>query len=150
MGDATLCEHPAIEDPWEHMIYWAHVKSAEKGERANTVDEMCAHLGCSDGGTMTAIEQRMERKGWIVVERFQRWRRVTIVATGKKTKQAPNPVPHWRHRPEHQMEPVALLRLHHPEAFQEMLIQARRERRSLAAYLADFLAESWARRLEDG
>lgn len=148
---AVSVQHPAIEDPWEHMLYWAHVRAADEGAPALIGEEVAELLGCANGGgTMNGIEQRMERKGWIRVERFQRWRRITIMATGKSTATVGAPSPHWRHRPEHGCEPVALLKLHHPEAYQEMLIQARRERRSLAAYLAAFLAKAWACRLEDG
>lgn len=133
--------HPAIEDPWEHMIYWAHVRAAEAGVLAMTHMDLSALLDCCLS-TPTHLEQKMEGRGWISVDRFQRGRRVTIMATGKATKQPVGTAPHWRARPEHQMEPMALLRQRHPDVFQALVVAARRERRSVAAYAADLIVRS--------
>lgn len=133
--------HPAIEDPWEHMIYWAHVRAADAGEPAATHMDLSALLDCCLS-TPTHLEQKMEGRGWLKVERFQRGRRVTIMATGKSTRQPQGTTPHWRSRPEHQLEPMSLLRTRHPEVFQEILVAARRERKSVAAYTADLIARS--------
>jgi hypothetical protein len=122
------------------MLYWAHVRASEEGVPALIGEEVAELLGCANGGgTMNGIEQRMERNGWIRVDRFQRWRRVTIMATGKSTADVGTPAPHWRTRPEHQVEPFALLRMRHPETAAAVLVQARRQRKSPAAFLAELI-----------
>ena len=89
----------AIEDPWEAMVYRSLSRAAENGERCPTSIEIATMLDCSPGGTAAGIVKRLERRGLISVERYQRERRVTIVATGKSTAQVKTPAPHWRTRP---------------------------------------------------
>lgn len=139
--------HPKIEDPWEHMVYWAHVRAAQIGDAAPLRIDLAARIGCESETGITGIEQRMERRGWIKVERFQRERRVEIVATGEKTREPKNKAPHWRQRPEHGCESVALLQRRKPELHRDLLLAARRERKSLAALLVEVIALGWAARL---
>jgi hypothetical protein len=123
------------------MIYWAHVRAADEGSLAPTHMDLSTLLDCCLS-TPTHLEQKMETKGWIKVDRYQRGRRVTIMSTGKSTKEPQGTAPHWRTRPEHQLEPMALLRARHPDVFQQIVVGARRERKSVAAYTADLIARS--------
>ncbi len=133
--------HPAIEEPWEHMIYWAHVRSADAGLPALLKADIVALLDCADS-TVTDVEQRMEAKGWISIARFHRGRRVTITATGKSTA-APKCIrKHWRARPEHQTDPFQLLRLRSPDRAEAVLAAAKREQRSPAAMMMDMIVEA--------
>lgn len=75
--------------------------AADAGLPCPTNNEMSCRLGFkSVSGPINALE-RLQRRGLIVVERFHMERRVTIVATGNKTKVF-NDKPHWRDVPEHQ------------------------------------------------
>lgn len=139
LSQATV--HPAIEDPWEHMIYWAHVRAAEAGELVKLKADLAATLDCSES-TLTTIEQRMELKGWIKVDRYQRGRRVTIMSTGKKTAQPLSTAPHWRGRPEHTDGAFSLMRMRHPDMAQAMLCEARRQRKSPATFMVELMLEA--------
>lgn len=76
-------------------------RAADAGLPCPTNGELAGALGFnSHSGPINALE-RLQRRGLIVVERFQIERRVTIVATGKRTKIF-NDRPHWRDVPEHQ------------------------------------------------
>src|SRR3546814_8934868 len=57
-------------------------------------------IGASSDSTPPTIVRRLEEKGLIKVDRFQRSRRVYIVATDKWTPMPLNTAPHWRNRPQ--------------------------------------------------
>lgn len=83
----------------EEVIYRALVEAAERGERCplNIDLEMLAgYSSCSMG---TAVLQRLEKRGLIVVRRFQRFREVQITATGKWTTRPASQVSHVAHVP---------------------------------------------------
>ncbi|MFC4256293.1 hypothetical protein GRI97_10805 [Altererythrobacter xixiisoli] len=90
---------PAILAPLprsEEVIYRALVEAAERGERCplNIDLEMLAgYNSCSMGA---AVLRRLERRGLIVVRRFQRFREVQITANGQ-----------WTTRPESQRSQIA-------------------------------------------
>ena len=141
--------HPQIEDPWEHMIYWDHVRSADAGQLARSVSDIAAYLDCGEGGTRTTIERRMEDRGWIKVERFQKGRRITIVATGAQTKMPKCVSPHWREKAEHQ-DPLRYLSTRHPDMYARMIKQARRERKGLGAFMAALMIEGFNKLHSEG
>jgi len=90
----------AIEDPWERMVYSRLYEAAEIGAPCPTVTELATMLECGEGGTTAGIIARLERRGLVHVERYQRTRRVTITETGKSTAQPANTATHWRKRPQ--------------------------------------------------
>lgn len=91
----------AIEDPWEAMVYRELHRAAEAGQPCASNADLGDTIGSinSTGSTVAGIVKRLEMRGLITVERYQRERRVTIVATGKSTAEVRTPAPHWRTRP---------------------------------------------------
>jgi hypothetical protein len=81
-------------------VYLAYNRAAELGLPAPTCDELCELLDEGDGGPVVAttvnITRRLEKRGLIKVRRYQRYREVQIVATGKWTADARCRTPHWR------------------------------------------------------
>jgi hypothetical protein len=69
----------------ERTTYHALVEAADAGLPCPTnidIEMLCGYNSCSMGPVMV---RRLERKGFIRVERFQRFRIVEIVASGKRT-----------------------------------------------------------------
>jgi len=69
----------------ERTTYRALVTAAEAGLPCPTnidIEMLCGYNSCSMGPVMV---RRLERKGLIRVERFQRFRIVEIVASGRRT-----------------------------------------------------------------
>lgn len=91
----------AIARAKDQRIYAAMCAAAEAGARAPTADQLCELLdedgsgGPSISGTVLML-RRLEQRGLIRIRRFQRYREVQIVATGKWTAAAPCRTPHWR------------------------------------------------------
>lgn len=74
----------------ERTTYRALVEAAEAGLPCPSnidIEMLCGYNSCSMGPVMV---KRLERKGLIRVERFQRFRIVEIVATGARTARAAN------------------------------------------------------------
>lgn len=96
----------AIARAKDQRIYAALCEAAEAGARAPTADQLSELLdedgtgGPSISGTMLILS-RLEKQGLIRIRRFQRYREVQIVATGRWTAAAPCQTPHWRDRSTH-------------------------------------------------
>lgn len=70
--------------------------AAEAGRELDANDDIAEHLGFSGSGTVRGIMLRLERKGYIVTESYQRGRRVFSKRMGKWTQAPLCTVPHWR------------------------------------------------------
>ena len=85
--------------PEERKILEIVTDAANAGEPCPTNTELADRLGFkSHSGPLGAL-QRLQKRGLITLERFQVERRVTINATGKRTK-VYNTQPHWRDIPD--------------------------------------------------
>lgn len=74
----------------ERTTYRALAEAARAGLPCPSnidIEILCGYNSCSMG---PALVKRLERKGLIRVERYQRFRIVEIVATGERTAQASN------------------------------------------------------------
>ncbi|WP_179505728.1 MULTISPECIES: hypothetical protein [unclassified Sphingomonas] len=74
----------------ERTTYRALAEAAQAGLPCPTnidIEMLCGYNSCSMGPVMV---KRLERKGLIRVERYQRFRIVEIVATGERTARAAN------------------------------------------------------------
>jgi len=74
--------------PWEMIAYDALYNAAEGGLPCPINLDIEMLFGCSSGSTVPKYIRRLEEKGLIVVKRYQRFREVQIVATGKWTKRS--------------------------------------------------------------
>lgn len=75
---------------WEMIAYDAIYNAAESGEPCPLNLDIEMMLGCNSTSTAPKVVRRLERKGLIVVERFQKYRRIQVVATGKWTADSPS------------------------------------------------------------
>lgn len=82
----------------EGRVYRALFRAANRGDACPSQAVLAMIVGYeSEGGTVKLL-QRLEARGMIRVERFNRSRRVTIVATKKRTAKTGETEPHWRFR----------------------------------------------------
>jgi len=90
----------------EETVYHALAGAADRGEGCPTGEAIRDLLGAQTASASSKILARIERKGWIRVESFARGRRVTILRTGKATRDPGNTAPHWRQTKEAARSPI--------------------------------------------
>lgn len=76
--------------PWEAVAYDEIVEAAFTGTPCPTGLDIEMLIGCNSSSVAPTVVKRLERKGLIVVRRFQRFREVQIVATGQWTARSPH------------------------------------------------------------
>jgi DNA-binding MarR family transcriptional regulator len=121
-------------------------EAAEIGAPCPTNEDLGDRLGFGLSAP-PQILNRLERRGLIIVERYQRSRRVTIIATGKATAPVKNTAPHWRKRPA-SMPSVSTtyVQQRKPDLAREMMVAARREGKTLQDYMLDLIWDGWCSR----
>ena len=135
----------------EQIVYEALVSAAERMEPCPKHDELNAMIGCSSTSASPTIVKRLEEKGLIEVERFQRTRQVCIVATGKCTSRPLNTVPHWRNRPPETLRPAPhTIAERKPNMAAEIMSWANHRGVSLSDALADLVFVGWEVEKERG
>lgn len=75
--------------PNEAIIYDELCRAAEAGEVCPNYLDLNELVGLESSSASPSIVGRLERKGLIFVVRFQRFRRVKIIATGQWTARSP-------------------------------------------------------------
>jgi len=128
-----------IEDPWEMMIYRALRDAADDGRPCPTADDLSDLIGANAVATTVGVMQRLERRGPIQVERYQRARRVTIVETGAKTAEPANQSPHWREI----SVTLGTLRRQRPADANAIVFEAARRKMRVADFLSDLVWAGW-------
>lgn len=76
--------------PAEAIVFQAINAAAENDEVCPNVLDLLELVGCESLSTPPTIVKRLEAKNLIRVIRYQRFRRVQIVATGKWTARSPS------------------------------------------------------------
>lgn len=92
---------PLTPEQKEVAMYAELTRCAELGLPCPRADDFAELLGGEEGGaisTTVLVMHRLEQQGLIHVERFQRARVVTILASGKRTAEPNCKTPHWRSR----------------------------------------------------
>ena len=69
----------------KRIVYAMLRKAAEMGDECPSNNVLCAAIDATSVGTPSVIVSKLEAEGLIKVDRGRRWRRVTIVETGKST-----------------------------------------------------------------
>ncbi len=134
---------PALSST-EASILSALTDAAARGLRCPTNEDLADMLGLRAVSSPVWLMQRLEARGAIRVERFQRERRVTIVATGQATAAVRNPAPHWRDRPRDVPAPSpSQLRERRPDTAGAIMAEARRQHVAPAEFLADLVWRGW-------
>ena len=125
-------------------------EATEAGRQAPTADDIQERTGCNSISTTVNLVRRLELRGLIEVERFQRTRRITLVSTGKRTAAVSNETPHWRKgaRPRSvPAVPISYVQQRKPELAREMIVAARREGLSVQDFLGELVWAGWKARL---
>lgn len=82
--------------PNERSVYDFIEAAAAEDRELEPNDEIAHQCGWSGTGTVSDILRRLERKGVIKVESFQRGRKVWVARMEKWTAAPPCTAPHWR------------------------------------------------------
>ena len=144
MNDMTL-------SPWERAVLACVTEAADAGRAAPTGDELQECCGCDSISTTVNLVQRLERKGLIQVERYQRTRRITVLATGKATAPVTNRTPHWRTKKRPGRMPSASLHMvkaRDPDMAMQIIKAARREGMGLDDFIVELVWAGWQSREE--
>ena len=150
IANGVMTPEPDLS-PWERAVLACIAAAAEAGRTAPTGDELQECCGCESISTTVHLVQRLERKGLIRVQRYQRTRRITILATGKATAPVTNKTPHWRTRKRPGRLPSAALpalKSRRPDIAMEIIKAARREGMALDDFIAELVWAGWQSREE--
>ena len=129
----------------ETIAYQAVFAAAEAGAPCPSADDLAEALGFRSVSGTVDVLHRLERRGLIKVDRYQRGRQVTIVSTGKKTAEPSCRVSHWRiARPPVPTPPIAMIRERKPDVARDIEMAARRDGRALQDYLGDLVFAGWS------
>lgn len=134
---------------WERTILDAIVDAAEHGRPAPKAIELQDLCGCLSISITVHIVRRLERKGLIRVERYQRSRRITIVSTGRTTAAVSNRTPHWRSKPRPASLPaptLAKIRERDEDFARELMRAAREEKMEFGDFLVELVWTGWQAR----
>jgi hypothetical protein len=124
-------------------------EATEAGRQAPTADDIQERTGCNSISTTVNLVRRLERRGLIMVERFQRTRRITVMETGKRTADVGNETPHWRSAPRPRGVPavaISYVQQRKPDLAREMIVAARREGLSVQDFLGELVWAGWKAR----
>jgi hypothetical protein len=124
----------------EQRVFDICVADAEAGRPLTPNDEIAAEIGATGAGTVPGILARIEAKGHISREIYQRGRMVCIVATGKCTAPPECQVIHWRKLADRAPTPaIHQLRQHDMSLAQWIETEARRTGRSHLDFLEELV-----------
>lgn len=76
--------------PNETIVYDALCEAASLGAVCPNYLDLNELIGAESSSTSPSIVKRLEDRGFIRVQRWQRFRQVTICATGESTMKSPN------------------------------------------------------------
>lgn len=135
-----------LMSPREAAVYRMLAEAAAHGRECPSNDDLCAVLACPSSSTPADAITRLERKGLIRVQRYQRARRVQIVVSGDWTAEPGNTAPHWRDRPKGKDMPTPAA--HHvqrrePDISAQIAVWASRRGVKLVDALADLVFVGW-------
>lgn len=131
--------------PADALLLSTLTDAADRGVPCPTNEDLADMLGFGLSAP-PGIMRRLEMRGLIRVEKYQRERRVTIMSTGNKTAEVRTPAPHWRDRPRDVPAPPAhAVRVQRPDTARDIMATAQRLGRAPADFLADLVWLGWSR-----
>jgi SOS-response transcriptional repressor LexA len=132
--------------PTEALTLALIERAADQGQRAPTCDEIQELIGCESSSTPAMLVKYLERKGLIRVERYQRERQITIIATGRATAPVKTKAIHWRQRRRPASLPsvsITYVQTRKPELARQIMVAAHREGLSLSDMLLELIWAGW-------
>lgn len=121
-------------------------RAAEEGRPLEPTEIIMEQIGANGVATVPGVLKRLEAKGLITRNVYQRGRQVCIVATGECTAPPNDTSPHWRLRDRSNDPPApAIQQLRQRDMSLAMQIEqeARRSGKSMAEFLADLVYIGW-------
>jgi hypothetical protein len=137
----------------DRRIYGAIAEAARAALPCPTADDLMEVSGYKAVSSTVEAMQRLEAAGVIVVERYQRSRRVQIVSTGQWTALPLNRAPHWRDRPPGEALPLPGVPVVADKAMglaDEIRAWAAKRNVPLSVALADLVYVGWKVEMERG
>lgn len=134
---------------WEQIALAAIVEAADSGSPAPTCDELVERCGCNAVSTTADLVKRLERRGLIRVERYQRSRRIYVLATGKATAEVMNKRPHWRTMPRPASLPSVAstyIQQRKPDLARDIIVAARHEGMNVQEMILELIWIGWQAR----
>lgn len=125
-------------------------RAAEENRELEPKDTIAHEMGLIGmGGSIRGIMLRLEQKGFIKTEFYQRGRRVQILSSGKWTKAPRNTSPHWRTIFDHSRKSTPALPIHTvaqkvPNAAMWINTEARASNRPLADVMVELICRGIA------
>lgn len=124
--------------PVEQAVLDICQRAAAEGRQLDSIEDMRMELGALSYSTVPGVMKRLEEKGYITREIYQRGRRVCITATGQCTVPPSCTAPHWRNRTENVPSPAIQAVREKSQSLSSWLeAKARREGKSIADMLMD-------------
>jgi len=139
--------------PVEREVYVRMAEAAIAGAPAPTTEELCELTGLSSMSSVPQILSRLEKRGLIRRQVYQRGRIVTITSTGLSTARPADtsphwrdrsPAPHWRDRPPVPSPSIHSVRSKAPSVARQIEQAARHEGRALPDFLGDLVYMGFA------
>lgn len=131
--------------PIEQRIYDRYFQAAEAGEPAPSIEDLQVEIGADGASTVPGITKRIEAKGYITREIYQRGRTICIVSTGQCTLPPRDQTPHWRLRTENVPSPAIQTVRERVKPVAAMIeAEARLLGKSLPEFLSDLVYIGWA------
>lgn len=131
--------------PIERTVLQHCERAAVAGEPAPSIEQLTQAIGATGVSTVPGIMKRLEAKGHITRQIYQRGRTVCIVSTGDCTAPPNDLTPHWRVRTDRIPAPaIQLVREKVPSVAAQIEREAREANRPLSDFLADLVYIGWA------
>jgi DNA-binding MarR family transcriptional regulator len=153
--DRSLCPHHGMVEQQEagmnvseQVVLGILVEAAEHGARCPSNEDIAEKLGFALSAP-PQILNRLERRGEIAVERYQRSRRVTVISTGKATAPVKNKTPHWRAVPRPASMPSlspTYVQQRRPDLARDMMVAARHEGLTFQDFVLELIWAGWCSR----
>lgn len=113
-------------------------RAAAEGRELDSIEDMRMELGALSYSTVPGVMKRLEAKGYITRQIYQKGRQVCIVSTGQCTLAPRDQTPHWRVRTDRVPSP-AIQSVREKAKPVAAMIEA--EARLLGKSLTDFLSD---------
>jgi hypothetical protein len=128
----------------EQAVFDICLRAAREGRELDSIEDMRTELGALSYSTIPGIMKRLEAKGYITRQIFQRGRIVCIASTGQCTMPPHDQTPHWRVRTDRVATPAIQQVRERSKPISSMIeAEARLLGKSPADFLADLVYIGW-------
>lgn len=135
---------PVALTPIEQAVLSICRQAAAEGRPLESIEEISARIGVQGISTVPGIMKRLEAKGCITRNIYQRGRQVCIPETGQCTAAPSCTAPHWRFRTERVPTPAIHTIRERAKPVAAMIeTEARLTGKALSEFLADLVYIGW-------